>query len=50
MTDEDMYNSLKLLIETKDYYADELPDENFWNNFLKLRQYEDGEVKKSIIL
>ena len=35
MSDEDIYNSLKLLIETKDYYADELPDESFWNNFLK---------------
>ena len=36
MSDEDIYNSLKLLIETKDYYADELPDESFWNNFLKI--------------
>ena len=35
MSDEDIYNSLKLLIETKDYYSDELPDESFWNNFLK---------------
>ena len=35
MSDEDIYNSLKQLIETKDYYADELPDESFWNNFLK---------------
>ena len=35
MSDEDIYNSLKLLIETKDYHTDELPDENFWNNFLK---------------
>ena len=35
MSDEDIYNSLKLLFETKDYYADELPDESFWNNFLK---------------
>ncbi len=35
MSDEDIYNSLKQLIETKDYYSDELPDESFWNNFLK---------------
>lgn len=35
MSDEDIYNSLKQLVETKDYYKDELPDESFWNNFLK---------------
>ena len=38
MSDEDIYNSLKLLIETKDYYADELPDESFWNEFLNKKQ------------
>lgn len=35
LTDEEIYNTLKLLIETKDYHVDELPDDNFWNEFLK---------------
>ena len=35
MSDEEIYNTLKSLIDTRDYYLDELPDENFWVNFLK---------------
>lgn len=38
MSDEDIYNSLKQLIETKDYHMDELPDESFWNEFLNKKQ------------
>ena len=35
MSDEDIYNSLKQLIETKDYYKDEMPDKIFWDEYLK---------------
>lgn len=35
MTDEDIYETLKVLVETKDYYKDELPDNDFWNEYLK---------------
>ncbi len=35
MSDEEMYNTLKILSETKDYYKDELPDEAFVKEFLK---------------
>lgn len=35
MTDEMLYNTLKILIESKDYYIDELPDEDFWKEYLK---------------
>lgn len=35
MTDEEVYISLKTLIETKEYYLDEIPDETFWTEFLK---------------
>ena len=35
MSDEDIYNSLKQLIETKDYYKDEMPDKIFWDGYLK---------------
>ena len=35
MTDEEVYSSLKILIETKEYYLDEIPDETFWAEFLK---------------
>ena len=35
MTDEEVYSTLKLLIETKDYYTDETPDDNFWKEYLK---------------
>ena len=35
MSDEDIYNSLKQLIETKDYYKDEMPDKIFWDKYLK---------------
>lgn len=34
MSDEEMYNTLQLLIKTKDYYTDEMPDEEFINKFL----------------
>lgn len=34
MSDEDLYNALKSLIDTKDYYIDELPDADFWKEFL----------------
>ena len=35
MSDEDIYNALKQLIETKDYYKDEMPDKIFWDEYLK---------------
>ena len=35
MTDEEVYSSLKVLVETKEYYLDEFPDEIFWEEFLK---------------
>lgn len=35
MSDEEVYSSLKVLIETKEYYLDEFPDETFWKEFLK---------------
>ena len=35
MSDEDIYNSLKQLVETKDYYKDEMPDKIFWDEYLK---------------
>jgi hypothetical protein len=35
MSDEELYNTLMLLINTKDYYKDELPDEDFKKEFLK---------------
>ena len=35
MSDEEVYSSLKILIETKEYYLDEFPDETFWEEFLK---------------
>lgn len=35
MSDEEIYSSLKTIIETKEYYLDEIPDEAFWNEFLK---------------
>ena len=35
MSDEEIFNTLKKLVDTKDYYIDEQPDEIFWVEFLK---------------
>ena len=35
MSDEEIYSTLKKLVDTKDYYIDEQPDEVFWVEFLK---------------
>ena len=48
MTDEEVYNTLKLLIETKDYYTDELPDDNFWKGLLKMSDKEYDEQLKQL--
>lgn len=46
MTDEEVYNTLKALIETKDYYKDELPDDDFWKSLLKMSDKEYEQLKQ----
>jgi hypothetical protein len=37
LTDEEIYEALKSLLESKDYYLDEKPDEEFIKKFLNTK-------------